>query len=168
MPAQPRTAPQRAHRDVLRQLVKRWQGVCKPDEAVVALWDKEALAELVSGFNIFTKWGRLSSIQVSTASGNVPYSVTISGHCGIPLAKAMLVQDKNGVLSIVKNKGDITSADFEFSVNITATGTYYFYLADGDVLKSSDTAPKAYQCITRWSPDLVNGVAKEAKTVATS
>jgi hypothetical protein len=166
MPAQPRTAPQRAHRDVLRNLVKRWQGVCKPDDAVVALWDNEALAELVSGFNIFTKWGRLSKIEVSQASGSVPYSVIVSGHCGIPLAKAMLVQDKDGVLSIVKNKGEITSADFSFSVNITAVGTYRFYLADGDVLKSGDTAPKAYQCITCWSPDLVNGVAKEAKTVA--
>jgi hypothetical protein len=165
MPSQPRTAKQLAHRDVLRQLVKRWQGVCAPDANVVALWDKEALSELVSGFNIFTKWGRFSKIEVSQASGSVPYSVTVSGHCGIPLAKAMLVQDKGGVLSIVKNKGEITSADFSFSVNITAAGTYYFYLADGDVLKSGDTAPKAYQAITRWSPDLVNGVAKEAKTV---
>lgn len=166
MPAQPRTPAQLAHRDVLRNLVKRWQGVCKPDPAVVTLWDKEALPELVSGFNIFTKWGRLSSITVTPASGTAPYSATVSGKCGVPLAKAMLVQDKDGVLSIIKNKGEITSTDFSFSVNITAAGTYRFFLADGDVLKSGDTAPKAYQCITCWSPDEVNGVAKEAKTVA--
>lgn len=168
MPAQPRTNAQLAHRDVLRELVKRWQGVCKPDDAVVALWDKEALPELVSGFNIFTKWGRLSDITVTPASGTVPYNATVSGTCGVPLAKAILVQDKDGTLSIVKDKGEITSTSFSFSVNITAAGTYKFYLGDGDVLKSGDTAPRAYQCITRWSPDEANGVAKEAKTVASA
>lgn len=165
-PANPKTNKQKAHRAVMTELVKRYQSLMA-DADVKAEWNVEALPYVISGFNIFVKWGRLSKISVSPESGSAPLDVTITYTCGIPLAKATLLQFDQTTWTKIKDKGELESGEDKI-VDVTglAAGTYNFFLADDDVLKSGDTAPMAYQAITKWKPDTVNGVAKECKVVA--
>jgi len=163
IPANPRTNPQKAHRAVLAELVKRYQSLMA-DADVKAEWNVEGLPYLISGFNVFTKWGRLSEISVSPSSGTAPLNVTVTYKCGIPLAKAKLYQFNGTTWSDVTPAEGLSESG---TVDITglAAGTYLYYLADVDVLKAGDVSPQAYQAITRWKPDEVNGVAQEAKVV---
>jgi len=160
-PANPRTNPQKAVRAVLTNLVKRYQELMA-DPDVKSEWNIEALPYVISGFNVFVKWGRLSEISVSPKSGAAPLDVTVTYKCGIPLAKATLLQFDGTTWTKIKDKGTL-SAEGTVTVTGLAAGTYYFFLADDDVLKAGDASPQGYQAITKWKPDKVNGVAEECR-----
>jgi hypothetical protein len=163
-PANPRTLKQRANRDVLKQLVKRWQEL-KGDLDVVAAWNKEALKYQISGYNLFVKFGRLSRVECpATGQVNVPFTVTYT--CGIPVADARLyVFDGTNWIDKTPTTGLEPGENKTVSVTLTSAGTYYIFLAYAKVLKTGDTAPKGYQAITKWKPDYTTGTAKEAKIV---
>jgi len=162
-PANPRTNPQKAVREYLKVLVKRYQALMA-DPDVNAEWNLEVLPYVISGFNVFIKFGRASEVSVSPESGAAPLDVTVTYKCAIPLAKAKLYQEADGTFTDVTPAEGLSESG---TVTITglAAGTYYFWLADVDVLKAGDTSPQPYQAITKWKPDKVNGVAKEAKVV---
>lgn len=165
IPANPKTKKQMAHRDVLAKLVERAKEAVLSTSSRKALWDAEALQYGISGYNLFVKWGRLSKISVpstGTAGGNV----TITYTCGIPISKAGIVRYNGTNWVIVANKGQLEAGENKTFVNTNVpAGTYYYFLADLDVLLSGDSSPQPYQAITKWSPDETNGVAKEAKIV---
>jgi len=160
-PANPRTNAQKAVRAYLAELVKRYQSLMA-DADVKTEWNEEALPYTISGFNIFVKWGRLSEISVSPTSGSAPLDVTITYKCGIPLAKATLLQFDGSTWTKIKDKGELSESG-TVTVSGLAAGTYYFWLADDDVLKEGDVSPQGYQAITKWKPDKVNGTIVEAK-----
>ncbi|MBT0160795.1 hypothetical protein G4O51_12515 [Candidatus Bathyarchaeota archaeon A05DMB-2] len=164
-PANPNTAKQAAGRDVMKQLVKRYQEIMA-DPEVKAAWNEKALPYMISGFNLFTKYGRLSKIALDKSSGSAPLSVTITYSSGIPIANAGIVKFNGSQWSIVKDVGTLEAGE-DKTVEVTGltAGTYYFFLADLTVLKTGDTKPQAYQAVTKWKPDMVNGVAQEAKVV---
>lgn len=164
-PANPRTLKQLANRAVMTNLVKRYQEL-SADADVKAAWNAEALPLVISGFNLFVKFGRMSKIAV-TKSGSLPnVSVTITYTCGIPLAKAGILRFDGTNWVIVKNKGTLEAgADKTASDTISSAGTYYYFLADLDVLKPGDSAPQPYQAITKWKPNYTTGAADEAKLV---
>jgi len=160
-PANPRTPAQMAIREYHKLLVKRYQELMA-DADVKTAWNEEALPYVVSGYNIFVKWGRLSEISVSPSSGTAPVDVTVTYKCGIPLAKAAILLFDGSSWSIIKDKGTLSEEGI-FTHTLDAAGTYTFWLADLDVLKSGDSSPQPYQAITKWKPDKTNGVAVEAK-----
>ena len=162
-PANPRTPAQKAVRAVLTELVKRYQGLMA-DADVKAAWNQAALPYVISGFNLFVKYGRKSDIRATPESGSAPLTVTITYTCGIPIGRAGLVQVKDGTLTIIKDKGELESGtDKTVTVELTESGEYEFWLADLEVLKAGDSAPQPYQLVTKWHHDKVNGVAKECK-----
>ena len=163
IPANPNTDKQKAVRAVTAELVKRYQSLMA-DAEVKAEWNEEALPYLVSGYNIFVKWGRLSDISVAPESGSAPLDVTITYTCGVPLAKAKMYQVTDSTWSDITPGGGLLASG---TVDVTglAAGTYYFFIADEDVLKESDESPQAYQAITKWKHDKVNGVAKECECI---
>jgi len=164
-PANPRTLKQRAVRDYLTKLVKRYQSLMA-DADVKSEWNIEGLPLVISGFNYFVKYGRLSQISVSPSSGAAPLDVTVTYTCGLPIAKATMLQEKDGVFTIVKAKGTLESgADKTVTVTGLTAGTYYFWIANDDVLKAGDTSPQSYQAITKWKPNYATGVADESKVV---
>ena len=164
-PANPKTNPQKAVRAIMALLVKRYQTLYA-DPDVKAEWNIEALPYVISGFNVFVKWGRKSQISVSPTSGSAPLDVVLTYTCGVPLAKATILQFDGTTWSIVVAKGAVKAGDDQ-TADITglAVGTYTFYIADDDVLKTEDTSPMAYQAITMWKPDKPNGVALECEVV---
>jgi len=164
-PANPRTAKQMANRDVLKQLVKRYQEL-SGDPEVVAAWNREALPYTITGFNLFIKQGMASNVSCP-ATGQVSIPFTVTYDLGIPADKAALYAIRaDGTIINVTPPGGLQSGKGKtISITLTSAGTYYIFLANGAVMKPGDIPPKAYQAITKWSRDNVNGVAKEAKIV---
>lgn len=165
IPANPNTFKQQAHRNCMTELVKRYQSI-SADADVKDEWNVEGLEQVISGFNVFVQYGRKSKISASPASGSAPLDVTLTYTCGIPLAKATLIQDKAGTITIILDTGEVESgADKTKLIEDLAAGTYYWYLADDDVLKTGDESPKIYQGVTKWKPNTTTGVADECKCV---
>jgi len=167
-PANPRTLKQQAHRDVLRQLVKRYQEI-SADLDVKAAWNKEALSFQLSGYNLFIKFGRLSSISVpGTASGTGQVEIEITYTLGLPANKAHIFRfDGTTWVDITPEGGLSSEPNSKITDTIDTSGTYEYWIADADVLKEGDTVPQPYQAITKWSHDVEHGVAKEAKVEVT-
>jgi len=163
-PANPRTNAQKAVREHLKQVLKRWQELSS-DADVVKAWNAEALPYLISGYNLFMKFGRGSQISVSPSSGSAPLTVTITYTLGkIPASKAGILMFDGTTWTIVKGKGELSSdPDSTVTHEISSPGTYYFFLADLDVLKEGDSPPQPYQAVNKWKEDKVNGVVIEAK-----
>jgi len=163
IPANPRTKKQQAHRDVLAKLVELSKDHVLGTADRKAVWNEEALPYGISGYNLFVKWGRLSKISVP-ASGSAGSDVTITYTCGIPISKAGILRYDGSTWVIVADKGELSAGEDQTYLDESVpAGTYEYYLADLDVLVEGDTSPQPYQAITKWEPDEVNGVAKEAK-----
>ncbi|RKX53672.1 MAG: hypothetical protein DRP50_05530 [Thermotoga sp.] len=165
IPANPKTNKQEAHRAVMQELVKRCQAVVLDDADVKAAWDNEALPLLISGYNLFVKYGRLSKISVP-ATGSAGSDITITYTCGIPISKAGIIRYDGSTWEIVADKGTLEAGkDKTITDPSMSAGTYEYYIADLDVLVEGDSSPMEYQAVTKWEPDETNGVAKEAKCV---
>jgi len=163
IPANPRTNPQKAHRAVMEELVKRYQSLMA-DAEVKAEWNVEGLEYLISGFNVFVKFGRKTSISVSPESGAAPLDVTITYTLGLPANKARLYRfDGTTWTDITPAAGLSETPNSTVTDTGLAAGTYTYWIADKDVLKAGQTSPQPYQAITKWLADEVNGVAKECK-----
>lgn len=167
-PANPNTLKQQANRAVLAELVKRWQDIIDTADKK-AVWNSEALSYQISGYNLFTKYGRLSAISVpATASGTGSATVTVTYTLGLPASKAKVYRyDGTTWVDVTPTGGLSTGADQTFDDTVSTSGTYYYFIADGDVLVSGDTAPQEYQAITKWKADTTTGTAAEAKCVVT-
>jgi len=163
IPANPSTNPQKAHRAVMENLVKRYQSLMA-DAEVKAEWNVEGLEYLISGFNVFTKFGRRSKLSVTPESGTAPLDVTITYTIGLPVAKARMYRfDGTTWTDITPAEGLSETPDSTLTDKGLAAGTYTYWIANKDVLKAGQTSPQNYQAITKWLPDEVNGVAKECK-----
>jgi len=163
IPANPRTNAQKAHREVLKLLVARSKEAVLGNADRKKVWDAEALPYLISGYNLFIKWGRLSKISVP-ASASAGSDITITYTCGIPISKAGIVRYDGTNWVIIADKGELESGeDKTFTDSSVPAGTYEYYLADLDVLIEGDTSPQPYQAITKWKPDETAGTAVEAK-----
>lgn len=164
-PANPRTQKQQANRDVLNQLVKRWQEL-QADPDVVSAWNKVALPYTISGFNLFTKFGMLSNVSCP-ATGSVNVAFTVTYDLGIPanMARLYAIRTDGTIIDVTPATGLPAGENKQVSVTITQAGTYDIFLACDAVLKPGDSSPKAYQSVTCWSRDNVNGVAKQARIV---
>jgi len=166
IPANPNTLKQQAQRANSTDLVKRFQSIMA-DPDVLAAWNESALPYLISGYNVFVKWGRKSVISVSPSSGSAPLDVVVTYTCGIPLARAKLFQfDGTDWTDITPVGGLEAGEDKTVEVDALAAGTYYFFLADGDTLVVGDSTPMAYQAITKWKPNETTGADDEAVTVS--
>lgn len=162
IPANPKTNSQLAHRAVMREIVKRWQSVIDNDQKRGA-WNQEALPYTITGYNLFTKFGRLSKISLP-ATGSTVSPVTITYTLGLPASKAKVYAYDGTSWSDITPAGGLSEQpNSTFQHTFGTAGTYEVFIADADVLVSGDSPPQPYQAITKWEPDTTNGVAKEAK-----
>lgn len=168
VPANPNTTKQSSNRDELRDLVARWQAIID-DADKKAVWNSAALPYAISGYNLFTKYGRKSEISVpATASGSGSATVTVTYTSGIPVAHARIFTfDGTNWDDVTPAEGLESGADKTADITIATSGTYEFYLAYDSVLVDGDSAPQDYQAITKWKPNTTSGVADEAKCVVT-
>jgi hypothetical protein len=166
-PANPRTNKQQAGRAVMKELVARYQAEMMTDDAAKAAWNKQGLPDLIPGFNLFCRQGRLSSISCPATYGaaNVPITYT----CGIPIQDAGLLSRKGSTWTIQRQKGKLSPGkDQTLNTEDLEPGTYDFFLANLSVLKPTEESPKSYQAVTKWKPDFETGTAVAAQVEVTS
>ena len=165
IPANPKSDKQVAQRDHLDKILKHWQSEIGDDADYKAAWNAEALPLLISGCNLVVKYGCKSKIS-SPPTGTADSPVNITYTCGVPLAKAAMFKITDSTVTEVAAKGTLEAGDDKIkATGNLAAGTYYFYIADADVLKEGDSWPQIYQGVTKWKADDTVPGAKEAKCV---
>lgn len=164
----PKTLSQLAERDNLRKLVARWQEI-KGDSDAVTAWNKLALPYQISGYNLFTKWGRQSKISVpASASGSGSATVTVTYTLGLPAAEARALRYDGTTWVDVTPEGGLQSGENKtFNDTVSTSGTYYYFIGSGSIITELGAANKDKAAITKWKPDPTTGTAKEAKCVVT-
>jgi len=164
VPANPKTVKQQAHRALMAALVSRWKEIATTNDIKQA-WNDVASPLQISGYNLFIKEGRKSEISVpSSASGTGSATVTVTYTLGLGAADARIYRyDGTNWVDVTPAGGLSAGANQTFDDTVTQSGTYYYFIADGRVLVSGDSAPQPYQAISKWSLDLVNGTISEAK-----
>lgn len=165
IPANPKSDDQMSHRDTLDKILKQYQAEVKTDDDIKAAWNEEALPLAISGYNLFVKYGRKSEIACPpTGTADSPVELTYT--CGIPLAKAGIFKITDSTVTEVVAKGALEAGkDKTVNTGNLAAGTYYFFIADAEVLKGADAWPQIYQGVTKWIPDEATALAKEAECV---
>lgn len=168
VPANPKTQPQNAIRAVFAELVGLYQTIMGTAIWKTA-WNARALEYLISGFNIFVKFGRKSQISISPTTGPTDTEVTATYTCGIPLAEAVLYlhNETTDVWSDETPTAGLEAGEDKTAL-VTVSGAtddkIAFYLGTSAVLAEGDEAGTAYkyQGVTCWKPDKPNGVAIKA------
>jgi len=165
IPANPRSLKQLAHRDCLDKILKHVQSEILDDADIKAAWNATALPLLISGYNLVMKYGRQTKIACPpTGTADSPIDITYT--CGVPLAKAGIFQITDSTVTEVAAAGTLEAGeDKTVATGNLAAGTYFFYMADTSVLKGVDSWPQIYQGVTKWKPDVANGVALVATCV---
>ena len=144
------------------KLVARWHEVVT-NEDITGAWTKRALPYTISGFNVFIKFGMGSNITcpgtgTTTAAFDVTYTL------GLPASDARLyAYNGTAYTDITPTEGLEAGKDKTASVTLDTAGDYTIFIADSATLVEGDTPPQAYQAITCYSRDIVNGVAKPAE-----
>lgn len=165
IPANPKTDKQIAERDTLDKILKQCQAEVLGDADIKGAWNESALDYAISGYNLFMKWGRLSKISCPT-TGTADNPVELTYTCGIPVARAGIFKITDSTVTEVKGAGELEAGeDKTVNTGNLSAGTYYFFIADTETLKSGDSWPKIYQGVTKWKPDDTIPGANEAECV---
>jgi len=168
IPANPQTAKQQAHRAVLAALVARWQAIIDSADKRQA-WNKYALPYAISGYNLFTKFGRKSSISVpASASGAGSADVEVTYTLGLPASDAKIYRYDGSTWEDVTPAGGLEAGeDKTFTDTVDTSGTYYYFIAYKKIIDELGDGNEDVASITKWKPDVANGVADEAKCEVT-
>jgi len=160
-PANPNSLKQRANRDQMAKIVAMYQANVKGDESIAAAWDVEALPSLISGYNIFTKYGRqctIGALDLSKTTISIPIS-----DCAIPADRlAVMIYDLSTVTyklpTSKRGEGTYTEADF---TGWTPEAGDLIYIADTKVLDGADIESTAalYKAVNHWKKNIATGVA---------
>ncbi len=165
-PANPQTLKQQANRDIMRNLVARWQEIAATEE-VKSAWTAAALPYQITGHNLWTKYGMKSSISCPS-TGNTSTAVTITYTSGVPAGSAAVYAVKGeDITDITPAAGLQAGSGKTFSHTFSTAGIYTLYIAAPDILAGDDTGAQPYQAISCWSRDETQGVAKTATITVT-
>lgn len=168
VPANPNTNAQKAHRAVLANLVARWQDIIDTDDKKAA-WNKYALPYSISGYNLFTKFGRKSAISVpSTASGTGSATVTVTYTLGLPAADAKIYRYDGSTWEDVTPSGGLEAGTNKtFDDTVTSSGTYQYFIAYGKIYDELGAGSEETAAITKWKPNTTAGTADAAECTVT-
>jgi len=164
-PTNPNTLKQQANRDFMDKSIKAYQANIKGDVDAEAAWNEAALSRLISGYNLFVKRCRSSSISVdSEETGSGHADVTVTYTVGIDLADTGMYQSVDGgAFTVAKEPGTLEAGiDKTVVFDVTVAGTYEYWLFSGgvnDALGETDDIESAH---CHWSLDEAAGVAVPA------
>ena len=167
-PANPNSLAQQANRLQMAEIVALYQANVKGTAANAAAWDVEALPSLISGYNLFTKYGRQGS-QVTVGGLKQPGIVITSlayGSLDIELVASAIPADRLAlmtvsaagvpiVISTKRGLGHYLHTDFATA----PAATDLIYVVDTKVLAGADTetTAKMYKAVNHWVPDESTG-----------
>lgn len=167
-PSNPNSLAQQANRLQMAEIVALYQANVKGTAINAAAWDAEALPSLVSGYNLFTKYGRQGSqvtvgglkqpgiVITSLAHGSLDIEIVASA---IPADRlALMTVNAAGVPIVISTKrglGHYLHTDFATA----PAATDLIYVVDTKVLAGADTetTAKMYKAVNHWVPDESTG-----------
>lgn len=155
IPANPKTNAQEANRKHLADTVLIWQTYIKANPAAVKAWNAEALKEQISGFNLFTKYGRQSYVTASYANGQVTGSYKIGF---APSSARITILDETGTeVSEILGAGQCSeSGTFSKTVSLLS-GTYYVAIIYAPIEGYDGVMGTAEAMVCRGKPDEATG-----------
>ena len=158
VPANPKTLAQTANRLHMAAIVLLYQTNIKGVALNKAAWNVEALPKVVSGYNIFTEYGRQGEIVITSLAGAALDVELVK--TGIPADRlSMMSVTSAGVpieISTKRGLGHYITTDW-----VTApVATNLLYIVDTKVLVSPDieTTAAIYKAVNHWFPDEVTGL----------
>ncbi len=168
-PANPQTLAQTANRLHMAAIVALYQANVKGTAANAAAWDVEALPKLVSGYNIFTQYGRKGS-QVLVAGLKQPGIVVTSlaaASLDIEIVASAIPADRLALMTVTaagvpieisekRGLGHYVPASF----TTPPAATNLIYVVDTKVLAGADveTTAAMYKAVNHWVPNEATGV----------
>ena len=171
-PANPNSLAQQANRAHMAAIVALYQANVKGTAANAAAWDAEALPKLVSGYNLFTMYGRQGS-QTEVGGLKQPGIVVTSlahGSLDIELVASAIPADRLALMTV-----SAAGVPIEISTkrglghyvpgswSTAPVATDVIYVVDTQVLVGSDveTTAKLYKAVNRWVPNESAGTLTE-------
>ena len=167
-PANPNSLAQQANRAHMAAIVALYQANVKGTAINAAAWDAEALPKLISGYNLFTMYGRQGSqteigglkqpgiVVTSLAHGSLDIELVASA---IPADRlSLMTVSAAGVPIVISTKrglGHYLHTDFAAA----PAATDLVYVVDTKVLAGADieTTAKLYKAVNNWVPDEATG-----------
>jgi len=168
-PANPQTLAQTANRLHMAAIVALYQANVKGTAANAAAWDVEALPKLVSGYNLFTQYGRKGS-QVLVAGRKQPGIVVTSlaaASFDVELVASAIPADRLALMTVTAAGAPIEISEkrglghyVPASFTTPPAATNLVYVVDTKVLAGADveTTAKMYKAVNHWVPDEATGV----------
>jgi hypothetical protein len=167
-PSNPNSLAQQANRLQMAAIVALYQANVKGTAINEAAWNTEALPSLVSGYNLFTKYGRRGA-QTKTGGLKDP-GITIGslahGALSITLNASAIPADRVSlmtvsaagvpiVISTKRGLGEYQETDFA----IAPAATDLIYVVDTKVLAGADVeaTAKMYKAVNHWVPNETTG-----------
>lgn len=167
-PANPQSDAQTANRLQMAAIVELYQTNVKGVAANEAAWNVAALSKLISGYNLFTQYGRTGS-QVKTGGLKEPGIVITSlAHAtlDIELVASAIPSDQLSLMTVSaagtpikistkRGLGHYTETDFDTA----PAATDLIYVVATNVLAGSDleTDAKMYKAVNNWVPNEADG-----------
>jgi hypothetical protein len=158
IPANPQTDAQTANRLHMAAIVLLYQTNIKGTAVNKAAWNVEALPKVISGYNIFTEYGRQGLIAItSLVAATLDIELVSSG---IPADRLSLMScsaaDVPIEISTKRSLGHYVPGDWV----TPPVATDKIYVVDTKVLVSPDieTTPKLYKAVNHWFPNETTGL----------
>jgi hypothetical protein len=167
-PANPNSLAQQANRAHMAAIVALYQANVKGTAINAAAWDVEALPKLISGYNIFTMYGRQGS-QVVVGGLKEPGIVITSlatGTLDVEIVASAIPADRLALMSVTalgvpveistkRGLGHYVPGSFANA----PLATELLYVVDTKVLAGADieTTAKMYKAVNHWVPDETTG-----------
>jgi len=157
IPSNPNTLAQQANRNHMAAIIELYQANVKGTPAHVAAWNVAALPKTISGYNLFTQYGRTDGITITdlTAAG---LEVTIDASA-IPSDRLCMISvstaDVPIEVSLKRGLGDYVPGSW----TTPPVATDKLYVADALVLSGADieTTAALYKCVNHWYPNETTG-----------
>jgi len=168
VPSNPNSLAQQANRAHMAAIVALYQANVKGTPAHAAAWDVEALPKLISGYNIFTMYGRKGSQTVVGGLKNPGIVITslAAGTLDVELVASGIPADRLAMMSC-------SAADVPIEISTKrGLGNYVpgswatppvatdkLYVVDTKVLSGADieTTAALYKAVNQWVPDEATG-----------
>ena len=176
-PANPNSFAQQANRLHMASIVALYQANVKGTAINAAAWDAEALPKLISGYNIFTMYGRQGSqilagglkqpgiVVTSLAAGSLDVEIVASAIPADRLALMTVGVDGTPIeISTKRGLGHYLPGSW----NTAPVATNLLYVVDTKVLAGADveTTAKLYKAVNHWIPNEANGTLTELTVTA--
>ena len=163
-PSNPMSDAQTANRLHMAAIVLLYQTYVKGTAINAAAWDAEALPKLVSGYNLFTQYGRTGS-QVIVGGRKQPGIVVTSlahGTFDVEIVGSAIPSDRLALMTVgsdgtpkeISTKRG-TGHYVPGSWSTAPVVTDEIYVVDTMVLAGADieTTAKMYKAVNHWVPD---------------